>query len=100
MKTKIKNCKSFCYVFFCLSAIVLLAGCADAVNVRDCLADKPYGLISGLWHGFIAPLSFVASLFSDSIAMYAVNNNGGWYDLGFVLGAGILFGGGGSAARR
>jgi len=26
--------------------------------------------------------------------MYAVNNNGGWYDFGFVWGAGILFGGG------
>jgi hypothetical protein len=26
--------------------------------------------------------------------MYAKNNNGGWYDFGFVLGSGILFGGG------
>ena len=30
--------------------------------------------------------------------MYAVNNNGGWYDFGFVLGAGILFGGGGKVS--
>jgi hypothetical protein len=26
--------------------------------------------------------------------MYEVYNNGGWYDFGFVLGSGILFGGG------
>jgi len=32
--------------------------------------------------------------------MYAVNNNGGWYDFGFVLGAGILFGGGSRASKR
>jgi hypothetical protein len=86
--------------FLCLAAILLLAGCADAVNVQECLSDKPYGFLSGLWHGFIAPVSFIASLFSDSIAMYAINNNGGWYDFGFVIGAGILFGGSGSAARR
>jgi hypothetical protein len=31
--------------------------------------------------------------------MYAVNNNGGWYDFGFVIGTGILFGGGSSASK-
>ncbi|MEZ5105260.1 MAG: hypothetical protein R2757_12240 [Draconibacterium sp.] len=55
------------------------------------------GFWHGLWHGVIAPVSFVISLFSDKVAMYAVNNNGGWYDFQFVLGAGILFGGGGKA---
>ena len=35
-------------------------------------------------------LPFIGSLFFDDIAMYAINNNGGWYDFGFVLGAGIL----------
>ncbi len=28
----------------------------------------------GLWHGIIAPISFIVSLFNDSVAMYAVNN--------------------------
>jgi hypothetical protein len=40
----------------------------------------------------------VASLFLDDVALYAINNNGSWYDFGFVLGAGILFGGGGKAS--
>jgi hypothetical protein len=53
-----------------------------------------------LWHGLIAPISFFGSLVSDNIAMYAMNNNGGWYDFGFVIGAGILFGGGSRAAKR
>ncbi|HOP12418.1 MAG TPA: hypothetical protein PLH09_00460 [Lentimicrobium sp.] len=47
----------------------------------------------------IAPVSFTGSLISDSIAMYAVNNNGGWYDFGFVPGAGILFDGSSRASR-
>jgi hypothetical protein len=29
-----------------------------------------------------------------------VNNNGNWYDFGFVIGAGILFGGGSGGGRR
>lgn len=82
-------------LFFAL----LLLSCADAVSVKDCVADEPYGFWGGLWHGIIAPVSFVCSLFIDHIAMYAVNNNGGWYDFGFVLGAGILFGGGSRASK-
>jgi len=51
-----------------------------------------------LWHGIIAPITFIISLFTDSVSMYEVHNTGGWYDFGFVLGVGILFGGGGSAS--
>jgi hypothetical protein len=43
----------------------------------------------------ITPLSFIGFLFSDDIAVYAVDNNGGWYNFGFLLGVGGLFGGGG-----
>jgi len=79
------------------AAAFLLSSCADVTPIQDCVHTKAYGFLGGLWHGFIAPLSFIGSLISDSIAMYAVNNNGGWYDFGFVLGAGILFGGGSRA---
>jgi len=34
------------------------------------------------------------------VNFYEVHNNGGWYNFGFVLGAGILFGGGGKASSR
>jgi hypothetical protein len=69
-----------------------LSSCADVTPIKDCVVDKPYGFWGGLWHGFISPWSFIGSLIWDDIAMYAVNNNGGWYDFGFVLGSGILFG--------
>lgn len=75
-----------------LAALVLsLSSCADVTPIDNCITSEPYGFWGGLWHGMIAPISFLCSLFSDDIAMYAVNNNGGWYDFGFVLGAGILF---------
>jgi len=78
--------------------IILLTGCAKTIPIEECLEVAPYGFFGGLWHGFIAPFSFVVSLFMDDVALYAVNNSGSWYDFGFVLGAGILFGGGGKAA--
>ncbi len=50
----------------------------------------------GLWHGFIFPLAWIVSLFAPNIAIYAVPNNGGWYDFGYFLGI-VVFGVG---ARR
>lgn len=89
------------FVFYLLFITILLvfSGCANAVDITACVSDKPYGFWGGLWHGIIAPVSFIISIFSDSVKMYEVNNNGGWYDFGFVLGAGILFGGGGKASK-
>lgn len=81
-----------------LILIFVLTGCAQAIPIEECLDQTPYGFFGGLWHGFIAPFSFIVSLFMDDVALYAVNNSGSWYDFGFVLGAGILFGGGGKAS--
>ena len=72
-------------VLLIISAL-LLTGCADAVDIGQCLPPEPYGFWSGIWHGSIAPFSFRVSLFSDNVAVYAVNNTGGWYDCGFLIG--------------
>ncbi|MDN3205919.1 hypothetical protein [Algoriphagus sediminis] len=94
MKPFLKNSLLFLFL------IVLMSSCAEAVDIEDCVVDEPYGFFGGLWHGFIAPFSFILSIFMSDVAMYAVNNNGFVYDLGFVLGAGILFGGSGKASSR
>jgi len=47
----------------------------------------------------ILPISWFISLFSDSTAIYAIYNNGGWYDFGFVLGC-LTIGGGSAAAKK
>lgn len=78
---------------------LLLTACADATSIEECTTTEPYGFLGGLWHGIIMPFSFVGSLFNDSIAIYAVNNTGGWYDFGFIIGVGLLGGSGGRASK-
>jgi hypothetical protein len=73
--------------------LISLSGCADDPGFTEAALRDPVGFWHGLWHGIISPISFVISLFDSDVAMYAIYNNGGWYDFGFVLGAGILFGG-------
>jgi hypothetical protein len=77
--------------------LVLLAACTAGVNPElDSAAPDGdvAGFFMGLWHGFIAPITFFISLFTDNVNIYEVHNNGNWYDFGFVLGAGLLFSGG------
>jgi predicted phage tail protein len=83
-----------------LIAVVLLAGCAKSIDVPLDASEKIYGFWNGLWHGIISPVTFIVSLFKERVAIYAVNNNGGWYDFGFMLGISIIFGGPCGAARR
>jgi hypothetical protein len=90
----------------CLLLLVLfvVAGCAphmnELVSPRTSAAGAA-GFWLGLWHGIIAPVTFVISLFTRSVEMYEVHNNGGWYNFGFLLGASIILGGGaGGASRR
>ena len=57
------------------------------------------GFWLGLWHGIIVPITFIISLFSDTVGIYEVHNNGGWYDFGFVIGASVFLGGSGAGAK-
>ena len=71
--------------------VSLLSSCADvSPHAVDCVTSDPYGFWGGLWHGLILPFSWIGSLFSDDIAIYAFDNNGGWYDFGFFVGVSVL----------
>ncbi len=70
-----------------LFACFFFVACAGVEPVRACLTGRQYGFFYGLLHGFITPVSFVGSLFREDVAIYAVNNTGGWYDFGFLLGS-------------
>ena len=58
------------------------------------------GFLLGVWHGFIFPIAWIVSLFTDDIAVYAVPNNGGWYDAGYFVGICFLGVGARSSKRR
>ena len=90
--------KKFNKIILALSVLVLLSSCAHSTNIDNCIGSDTYGFWGGLWHGIITPMSFIGSLFFDDIEVYAVDNNGGSYDFGFVLGIGGLFGSGGRAS--
>lgn len=83
-----------------LIIIVIMSGCAYNESVDACLTGHEYGFFGGLWHGFIAPFDFIGMLFNDEITMYAQNNNGGLYALGFLLGSGGWGFFGGKGAKR
>ena len=75
------------------ATLLLLSGCADQVSFQNAATHTPVGFWYGLWHGMILPIAWIVSLFSDETAIYAIYNNGGWYDFGFALGVGALTGG-------
>jgi hypothetical protein len=75
-------------VIFSLLFLVIITGCAKNEAIDQCLTGHTYGFFGGLWHGFIAPFDFIGMLFDKKITMFAPNNNGGFYALGFLLGSG------------
>jgi uncharacterized membrane protein len=90
-------------VLILVAGVLALAGCAaPADHVAAQAGVQPAGFWLGLWHGLICPITLIISWFSESVGIYAVHNNGGWYDFGFVLGISIVFGGsrGPGAYRR
>ena len=70
--------------------ILVSVSCAPG-NTR--FEEKPAGFWAGLWHGLICVVTFIISLFTDSVRMYEVSNSGNWYNLGVLLGAAIILGG-------
>jgi hypothetical protein len=68
----------------------LKTACA-ATQAAGAISPGAPGFLLGLWHGIIFPLAWLVSLFTDKVAIYAVPNNGGWYDFGYFLGI-VVFG--------
>jgi hypothetical protein len=117
--------KIFIFVLFVV-LIATLVGCAPGTSVD--LNDEPNseiqfttpgpnpevntptetgqvaGFGTGLWHGLISVVTLIMSFFNPEVQMYEVHNNGPLYNLGFLLGAILLFAllgfSGGSRRRR
>lgn len=68
-----------------VATVLALTACAATQQAAVVDASAP-GFWLGVWHGFIFPFAFIVSLFVDDVALYAVPNNGGWYDFGFFVG--------------
>jgi hypothetical protein len=80
-----------------LLVVFLLSGCAPGPNPAENTPNKEgavAGFFIGIWHGLISPITFIVSIFNRQVRLYEVHNNGGWYNFGFVLGAGLFLSGG------
>ena len=76
----------------------LKTACA-ATQASGAVAHGAPGFLAGLWHGLIFPIAWLVSLFASNSAIYAVPNNGGWYDFGYFLGI-VVFGVGARRGHR
>jgi hypothetical protein len=77
--------------------VILSWSCAPGPNAMEKTADaggSAAGFWKGVWHGLISPVTFIISLFTKDVRLYEVHNSGGWYNFGFVLGAGLFLSGG------
>jgi hypothetical protein len=86
-----------------LHLFVLVTSLALAVNGcmpgSEASRDRsPAGFFTGVWHGWIAPVSLVVGLFNPSIKIYETENTGWWYDFGFYIA--IISGFGGISLSR
>ncbi|MEJ2595704.1 MAG: hypothetical protein P8100_11425 [bacterium] len=84
-------------VILLILSLFILNSCAPG-NVR--FEEDTAGFWMGLWHGFISFFTFVISLFSDNVTIYELNNNGGWYNFGFIMGISVFYGGGSKGCCR
>ncbi len=64
-------------------AVVTLTGCFP--GGAQYTAHRPAGFFSGIWHGWIAPLSVIFGLFNQNVRVYEPTNTGWWYDFGFYM---------------
>ncbi len=75
--------KRIILVCMVLILITAMTGC-----LPDTLPDqpeKPAGFLLGIWHGWIAPVSLIVSLFNDNVSIFEATNRGFWYEFGFYI---------------
>ena len=81
-----------------IAMLFIFSSCA-AGNPRFAY-DSLAGFWWGLWHGIIAVISLIVHIFNENVVVYEINNTGGWYDFGFLMGVITIWGGGSKASSK
>jgi hypothetical protein len=79
-------------LLFLIPLILLLSSCA--AGDAQFTPESPAGFWYGFWHGVISLISLIIHIFNNDVFVYEINNTGGWYDFGFLLGVICIWGGG------
>lgn len=85
-------------IFLLIISSIALSSCA--AGDAKFTAETPAGFFYGLWHGVISFISLIIHLFNSNVSVYEINNTGGWYDFGFLLGVTMIWGGSSHAASK
>ena len=88
------NKKNYFQIFVFLLIVLSISSCAPKGSTYD-----EYGLFSGIWHGICFPFAIIGKIFGADIGIYAENNSGFFYWIGFLFGLSFLGGGGASSKR-
>ena len=73
-----------------LSFQIYIPGVNSLVNSPDARGNVA-GILLGIWHGIISPVTLVWSFINPNVQMYEVHNDGNQYNLGFLVGIAIVF---------
>jgi hypothetical protein len=73
-----------------VSIQVYTPGPNPMVNTADAYG-RVAGILLGIWHGIISPVTLVLSFANQGGQIYEVHNDGSQYNLGFLLGVAIVF---------
>jgi hypothetical protein len=73
-----------------VSIPIYWAGPNPLVNKADTQGSVA-GILLGIWHGVISPITLVVSFINPGVQMYEVHNDGSQYNLGFLFGIAIVF---------
>ena len=65
-------------------------GANPLINATDA-NGRTAGVLLGIWHGIISPVTMVLSFVNPELQMYEVHNDGNQYNFGFLIGAAIVF---------
>jgi hypothetical protein len=73
------------------STVVLTTPGPNPEQNKEGAAGRVAGIVQGLWHGLIAPVTLIGSFFNPTMEMYEVHNNGKEYNLGYLFGVALVF---------
>jgi hypothetical protein len=75
--------KTLVFILMIILVLILFTGCIPGDGRAT--AEDPAGFFWGIWHGWIAPVSLILSIFRDPYRLYEPMNTGFGYDLGFYI---------------
>ena len=95
-----KRNTTFAFLFAGILLTLLVSCAPEATCAEDIAVQEQSGFWGGIIHGLVFPVAVIAKVFNIETGLYAVNNTGTWYWVGYFIGFGVLGGGMFRGSRR